>query len=123
MEAPIRDQSLAGVQRKKQTSVVWPVLAVVCGPEHVNSATWVGGSDEGGRLRVGSAGHSLVVSTLDGAGVGDLTDGGAWNRLSSGDRALVGFAIDGDLANDTVGLDEREKHERNEEREGRKEES
>jgi hypothetical protein len=101
---------------------VWPVLAVVGRPEEVNRATRVGGSDEGGRLRVGSAGQSLVVSTLDGAGVADLTDGGAWDRLSSGDRALVGFAIDGDLASDTVGLDEGEKHEWNKEREGGKEE-
>jgi len=92
---------------------VWPVLAVVCGPEHVNSAAWVGGSDEGGRLRVRSAGHSLVVSTLDGAGVGDLTDGRAWGRLSTSDRTLVDFAINSDLAKDTVGLDEGEKHEGN----------
>jgi len=102
---------------------VWPVLAVVGSPEHVNSATWVGGSDKGSRLRVGSAGYGLVVSTLDGAGVADLTDGRACNRLTSGDGALVGFAVDGDLANDTVGLGKREKHEWNKEREGGKEES
>ena len=102
---------------------MWPVLAVVGRPEQVDSATWVGRGDEGGRLRVGSAGHSLVVSTLDGAGVADLTDGGAWNRLSSGNRTLVGFTIDGDLSSDTVGLSQRKKHERNKEREGGKEES
>jgi len=57
------------------TGVVRPVLAVVSRPEHINGASWIGGSNEGGGLRVGSAGHSLVHSALDGAGVGDLTDG------------------------------------------------
>jgi hypothetical protein len=90
---------------------VWPVLAVVGRPEHVDSATGVGGSDEGGRLRVGSAAHRPVVGTLDGAGVADLTDGGAWNRLSTGDGTLVGCAIDGNLTGDAVGLGEGEKHE------------
>lgn len=100
-----------------------PVLAVVGRPEHVNSASWVGRSDEGGRLRVGSAGHGLVGGTLHGAGGADLTDGRAWDRLSSGDRTLVRLAIDDDLANNAVGLNEREKHEGNKEGEGGQEES
>jgi len=100
---------------EERTGVVWPVIAVVGRPEQVNIAAGVGGSDEGGRLRVGPTAHRLVVSTLDGAGVTDLTNGGAWDRLPSGDRTLVGFAIDGDLASDAVGLGEREEHEGNKE--------
>ena len=110
--APIRDQTLPiRTRQEKRTSVVGPVLAVVGCPEHINCATRVGGSDKRGGFRVGSTGHGLVVSTLDGAGVGDLTDGRAWERLSSSDRTLEGLAIDGDRGDNTVGLGEREKHE------------
>jgi len=105
------------------TGVVWPVIAVVGRPEYIDIATRVGRSDKGGRLRVGPTGHRYVVSTLDGAGVGDLTDGGVWERLSAGDGALVGLAINGDLAGNTVGLGDREKHEGDKEREGGEEES
>ena len=105
----------------ERTCVVRPVLAVVGRPEHVNCATGVGGSDEGGRLCVRPAGHGLVGSTLDRAGVADLTDGGTLDRVSSGDGTLVGLAIDGDLADDAVGLGEREKHEGNKEGKGREE--
>jgi len=102
---------------------VWPILAVVGRPEHVDAASWVRRSDKGCRFRVGSAGYSLVVSALDGAGGADLTDGRAWDRLSSSDRTLECLAIDGDLADNTVGLGERKKHEGNKEGEGREEES
>jgi hypothetical protein len=95
------------------TSVMWPVLAVVGRPEHVDIAAGVGRSDKGGRPRVGSAGHGLVVSTLYGAGGTDLTNWRAWDQLASSDRTLVGFAINDDIIDDTVGLDEREKHEGN----------
>lgn len=107
----------------ERTCVVRPVLAVVGRPEHVNCATGVGGSDEGGRLCVRPAGHGLVGSTLDRAGVADLTDGGTLDRVSSGDGTLVGLAIDGDLADDAVGLGEREKHEGNKEGKGGEEEN
>lgn len=102
---------------------MWPVFAVIGCPEHVNLAAGVCRSDKGSKLRVGSAGHGLVESTLDGASGADLTDGGAWDRLSSSDRALIGFAVDDDITNDTVGFSEREKHEGNKEGDGREEES
>ena len=91
-------------------------------PEHVNSASWISGGDERGRLRVGSASHGKIVGTLDRAGVVDLTDWGVWDRVSPSDRTLVGLAINDNLADDTVGLGEWEKHEGDKE-EGRKEKS
>ena len=90
-----------------------PILTVVGRPEHIDSASWVGRSNERGGLRVGSAGHSLVHSAFDGASVTDLTDGRAWDGLSSGDGALVGLSINGDVANNTVGLSKWEKHKGN----------
>jgi hypothetical protein len=102
---------------------VGPVVVVVGRPEHVNVAPGVGRGDEGGRLCVGSAGHSNVVGALDGAGVADLTDGGVWDELSSGDGTLVGLAVDGDLGDNPVSLGEREEHEGNKEGEGGEEES
>lgn len=101
---------------------MWPVLAVVGCPKHANCASWVGRSDEGGRLRVGSAGHGFVVSAFDRAGGADLTDGRAWVRLSPSNRTLERLAIDGDIADNTVGLGERKKHDRNKEGKGREEE-
>lgn len=106
-----------------RTSVMWPVLAVVGCPEYVDSASWVCGSDERGRLRAGSAGHGLVGGTLDGAGAVDLTDGRAWDRLSSGDRTLVRLAVDADRGDNTMGLDDRKKRKGNQDGEGGCEES
>ena len=102
---------------------MWPVLPVVGRPEHIDITSWVGRSDEGGGLRAGSAGQSLVRSALDGAGIANLTDGRACDRRPSGDGTLVGLAVDSDLADNTVGFSERKKHERNKEGEDGKEKS
>ena len=90
-----------------------PILTVVGRPEHINSASWIGRSNERGGLRVRSAGHSLVHSAFDRASGADLADGRAWDGLSSGDGALVGLSINSDVANNTVGLSKREKHKGN----------
>jgi len=100
---------------------VRPVFAVIGRPEHIDSAPWVGRSDKWGGLRVGSAGHSLVHSALNGASVADLTNGRAWDRLPSGNGTLITLAVNGELAGDTVGLDEGEKHEGNKGEDGKEE--
>lgn len=106
---------------KERTSIVWPVLAVIGLPEYVDSAPWIGRSDEGGRLRVGSTVNCEVICALDGAGVANLTDGRVWDGIPSSNGALVCLAIDGNLADNPVGLDEREKHERHEGENGKEE--
>ena len=99
---------------------MWPILVVVSRPEHTHSASRVCRSDEGGRLRVGSTGHSLVRSTLNGTGSANLADGRAWDRLPSGQGTLVRLSIDGDLLDNTVGPGEGEKHEDNKGESGEK---
>lgn len=88
-----------------------PVLAVIGLPEDFNGAPWVCRSVKGGGFRVGPASHGLVHSALDGTGVADLTDGRAWNLVSSSNGPLVRLAIDTDLSHNAVGLDERENKE------------
>ena len=100
---------------------MWPVLAVVGLPKGVDSTSRVGRSDEGGRLRVGSTSHRQVVGTLDGARVADLTNGRAWDRISSSNGTLVHFAINGNLTENTVGPNKWEECEGDEEECGEEE--
>jgi len=100
---------------------VRPVLEVIGRPEHIDLAPWVGRSNKWGRLRVGSASHSLVHSTLNGTSIADLTNGRAWDRLPTGGGALVTLAVNSDFAGNTVGLDEGEKHEGNKGEDGKEE--